>query len=1122
MARARTMGRAGRPRPAAKHGRHDGPTAPPRAAAADDVRPPNYDVPLAFVLLRAEAGGHRVIEVNAVFERLTGVPRQAAVGAELFELLPDLPADQWRAVLAEVRASGRPCQFDGRSPRLGTLLEAYAFRSSGDELALLLLDAGLKRQKVQTLIDGDQRYRRLFEISPDAVFIAGRDGAIVSCNEAAPRLLGLASKDDLLGRDAFELFAPGEPSGRAALLERGEPLRGREQRLPLADGRTLDIELSIAALPDAAGVPSAVIGVVRDVTERKRGEEALRENEERYRMLLAMSPDAVYVSEQGAIVEANAAAAALFGVPDADALRGRRLREFAHPDSQALMEQRSQSLYGSETEAPLVEEKLVRPDGRVIHVEVKSRSFRHRGRLLVQTIARDVTGRKRTEGELRRFKHQLEYVLDATRTAVAVIGADFEIKYLSPSWERVYGPVAGRPCHSYFERRGAPCDPCRILDAIRGGKPVVLEESFAPDPGRAVQVHIVPFQDESGSWMAAEFTVDVTDLKRIQHELASRQRELTTLLDNLPAGVFFKDALGRYLLANRNFCEVVGCDQGQLAGKTDFDIYPAAQAGQISTQHAAAVRQGRPQLLGESEVTQAGQHLTVETRLVPLRDERGAAAGLIGIHYNVTERKRAEQQVRLVSQQWQSTFDAINDGIALLDADGGVLRCNAALGALLSRPCADIVGSDACALLPGLVGDEGCAFMETLRRQRRRIGRELRDGERWLSLTFDPISGEDGALEGSVFILKDITVVRRAEEKTKLMVEAVEQMEEGVMIYDTSDHMIYANPALERITGFSREELMGRNNAVPQQMLTKEFGEFWQRVWERVAVDGVWHGSKSSMRKDGSSYEQELVASVVKNQRDEPISYLVVVRDVTETKRLQSIAEVATTMNNIGFIFSGVRHELGNPVNAIKMTTSILRQGYEGLDDATRLEYIDRVVTDVGRLESLLKVLHSFSMFENLSLEVVELAGFFRDLMPTIEPDFQRASIAFRYDFPAAGCWVLADRRALYQVVVNLMTNAFAALEGREAPAIAIRALPGGDRHRLVIEDNGRGMSDEVRRNAFKPFYTTKVGGTGLGMVICQKLAMAMDGQLEVDSRAGQGTSVAIVLPAAAPPQGEP
>jgi PAS domain S-box-containing protein len=965
-------------------------------AAAVDRRPPNYDVPLAFALLRAGGDGYRVLEVNAVFERLTEVPRQAAVGAELFELLPDLPATEWRAVLAEVRASGRPCQFDGRSTRLGTLLEAYAFRARGDELALLLLDAGLKRQKVQTLIDGDQRYRRLFEISPDAVFIAGRDGAIVSCNDEAPRLLGLASKDDLLGRDAFALFAPGEAAGRAALLERGAALRGREQRLSLPGGRALDIELSIAALPDAAGVPSAVIGVARDITERKRGEEALRESEERYRMLLAMSPDAVYISEQGAIVEANAAAAALFGVADAGELRGRRLREFAHPDSRALLEQRSETLYGGEAEAPLVEEKLVRPDGGVIHVEVKSRSFRHRGRLLVQTIARDVTGRKRTEGELRRFKHQLEYVLDATRTAVAVIGDDYEIKYISPSWERVYGPVDGRPCHRYFERRDEPCDPCRIRDAIRGGKPVVLEESFAPDPRRAVQVHIVPFQDEAGAWMAAEFTVDVTELKR------------------------------------------------------------------------------------------------------------------------------AGSAVRTLAQQWQTTFDAINDGIALLDPAGSVLRCNAALGTLLARACGDIVGRPCCSLLPGLDGDRGGEFMENLRRQRRRIGRELRDGERRLSLTFDPILGDGGALDGSVFILKDVTEVRRAEERTALMVEAVEQMEEGVMIYDTSDHLIYANPALERITGFSREELMGRNNAVPQQMLTREFGEFWKRVWERVAVDGVWHGSKSSMRKDGTAYEQELVASVVKNQRDEPISYLVVVRDVTETRRLQSIAEVATTMNNIGFIFSGVRHELGNPVNAIKMTTSILRQGYEGLDDATRLEYIDRVVADVGRLEALLKVLHSFSMFENLSLEMVELAGFFRDLMPTIEPDFKRASIAFRYDFPAGGCWVLADRRALYQVVVNLMTNAFAALEGRDRPAIAIRALPGGDRHRLVIEDNGRGMSDEVRRNAFKPFYTTKAGGTGLGMVICQKLVMAMDGQLEVDSRAGDGTSVAVVLPAAAPPEGAP
>jgi signal transduction histidine kinase len=282
-----------------------------------------------------------------------------------------------------------------------------------------------------------------------------------------------------------------------------------------------------------------------------------------------------------------------------------------------------------------------------------------------------------------------------------------------------------------------------------------------------------------------------------------------------------------------------------------------------------------------------------------------------------------------------------------------------------------------------------------------------------------------------------------------------------------------------------------------------------------VAVDKVWHGSKAAVRKDGSGYEQELVASVVHNHKSEIVNYLVVVRDVTEQKRLRAIAEIANNMNNIGFIFSGVRHELGNPVNSMKVAATILRDDYHSLDDAARLEYVDRMRSDIERLQELLKVLHSFSMFENLTMEEVGITGFFRNLMPAIEPDFKRAGIAIEQRFPEGDCLLLADRRALYQVVVNLLNNAHASLRGRAAPRVTVSGSCDGARFTLAVADNGCGMPEAVRQNLFKPFYTTKPEGTGLGLVICQKLVLAMNGFIEVASAPDQGTAVTVSLPLA-------
>lgn len=833
---------------------------------------------------------------------------------------------------------------------------------------------------------------------------------------------------------------------------------------------------------------------------------------QRYRALLELSPDAVYISQEGIIIEANQAAADLFDFKDPGQLVGRSLMEFAHPDSRPLIAQREKSLYSGETVMPMIEEKLVRPGGGIIHVEVKSRSFRHRGRLLVQSVARDITERRMIEQELVRFKRQMEYVLEATSTAVAVINSDLDITYLSPSWERKFGPVTGQKCHQYFEGKERPCQPCRIMTAIRSGKTVVIEEPLTGDTGRTVQVHIVPFRDESGSWMAAEFTIDITDLKRIQTELASRQLELLTLLDNIPAGVFFKDRRGSYVLANRIFCEMAGVDQAKLPGRTDEDIFPPETARRNRENEAWVLSSNEPQFLGERESVQSGQPASLEMRMVPVRDGRGEALGIIGIYYNITERKQAEEQVRMSALQWQTTFEAMNEGIALVDGLGVVQRCNLALVKILGRPDAEIVGALSGELIPGGAGQK---FMEDLPVKRERVSLEVRSGDRWLNLTIDPILDQSGSLAGSVFILKDVTEIRKAQETTRLMMQAIEQMEEGVMIFDTSDRIVYVNPAMERITGYTRDEMIGRSEVVPQQHLTPEFVDYWRKVWEHVAANRFWRGSKRSVRKDGTAYEQELVASVVRNQNSEIVSYLVVVRDVTEQKRLLTIAEAVNNMNNIGFIFSGVRHELGNPVNSIKTATSILRDGFDTMDDGAKREYLERIISDVQRLEALLKVLHSFSMFEDLSPGTVELCSFIRDLMPTVEPDFGRASIRFDYRFPEHVCPVLADRRALYQIVVNLLTNAFNALRGRDNPNIIIRVTCGNGTQQLEVEDNGAGMTEEVRSNIFKPFYTTRPGGTGLGMVICQKLVLAMNGFIEVESVPGRGTKVTVSLPRA-------
>jgi signal transduction histidine kinase len=275
--------------------------------------------------------------------------------------------------------------------------------------------------------------------------------------------------------------------------------------------------------------------------------------------------------------------------------------------------------------------------------------------------------------------------------------------------------------------------------------------------------------------------------------------------------------------------------------------------------------------------------------------------------------------------------------------------------------------------------------------------------------------------------------------------------------------------------------------------------------------------SQEEVRKKGASGEYLPCLLTAKPFFDNEGNLVGIVqdyRDLTEQKRLESIAEAVNTMNNIGYVFSGIRHELGNPVNSIKTTVSVLKQRLDKFDRDKTMEYLDRSLQDLGRVEYLLRSLKNFSMYETLRNEDLLLSSFFDNFRNIIEEDFRKRRVRLKIELPEEPLWVFADPRALQQVMLNLVTNSLDALEEREAPRVVIKSSGQGKLVDIVVEDNGKGMSQSQLQDVFKPFYTNKPNGTGMGMVIARKMMAKMDGAISMDSEEGQGTRVTLVLPA--------
>ncbi len=386
------------------------------------------------------------------------------------------------------------------------------------------------------------------------------------------------------------------------------------------------------------------------------------------------------------------------------------------------------------------------------------------------------------------------------------------------------------------------------------------------------------------------------------------------------------------------------------------------------------------------------------------------------------------------------------------------------------------------------------------------VPQSMRIGERFIGYTIYPIS------RGYCWImLQDITDRKIIQEKNSLLAAVVQSAAESIVILDAEGALQYVNPAFEIITGYAKEEVLGKNFCTFKGGMNSKI--FCDEMWEAVEAGEPWEKHLVSSKKDGSRYEEEITIKPVKNNQGEVINFVAVMRDVTEKVRLESIAAAVNNMNNIGYVFSGIRHEIGNPVNSIKVALSVLLDNVETFPQQSIRRYIERSLAEILRLEELLSSLKNFNMYEHPVLQAIDAGPFMYKFLELVQEDFRSQGISIRVIFHPETKTMLADPRALKQILLNILTNSADALEGMDEPKIVIHVFQTLQFVVIRIIDNGCGMSEEEQQNMFRPFYTAKDKGTGLGLIIVRKMLTQMSCSIEITSQKGAGTIVDVSVP---------
>ncbi|MFZ5821676.1 MAG: PAS domain S-box protein [Chloroflexota bacterium] len=293
-------------------------------------------------------------------------------------------------------------------------------------------------------LESEQRYRLLFETSLDAILLTAPDGSIYAANPAAGRLFDRTEAEICrLGRSGVADSA--DPRLQAALEERARTGKfSGELTFLRRDGSRFPGEISTALFKDKQGRDRTSM-IIRDVSERKRAEEMLRESEERYRLLVDRSPYAIGVHQDGELVFANPAAVRLFGAQSVSDLIGKPIMELVSPETREAARDRIGRMLKGETGLYPAEDRYVQLDGSVVPVEVTAAPFTLGGHPAIQVIALDIARRKQAEQALEKRYKELSAIYDASQRLQKLLSPDLLaqeiIQVLEDTLEYSYGAV---------------------------------------------------------------------------------------------------------------------------------------------------------------------------------------------------------------------------------------------------------------------------------------------------------------------------------------------------------------------------------------------------------------------------------------------------------------------------------------------------------------------------------------------------------------------------------------------------------------------------------------------------------------------------------------------------------
>jgi PAS domain S-box-containing protein len=468
---------------------------------------------------------------------------------------------------------------------------------------------------------------------------------------------------------------------------------------------------------------------------------------------------------------------------------------------------------------------------------------------------------------------------------------------------------------------------------------------------------------------------------------------------------------------------------------------------------------------------------------------------------------------------------ATPEALLVVDATGRIVLASEVAEAMFGFPSGGLVGLTVEALLPETVRTRHVGFRGDFHRRATR--RPMGEGRSLVAKRTDGtvfpvdvgLSPVAGAPHLVTCLVRDLTETGNAEHMLRVQNVALEAAANGIVITDIGGKIRWTNPAFTKMTGYSAEEVVGRDPSLLKSGVHPP--EFYRALWTTVSAGDPWYGEMTNRRKDGSLYIEEQTIAPVRSSAGDITHFIAIKQDVTERRKVEAqlveakeAAEAAARAK--AEFLANTSHELRTPLNAVLGFSELL---LETDLDARQHGMLETIQQSGELLLALINDLLDLSKLEagrlELDLHLVELEPLFATAIAQVAPRALEKRLELLWTIDAAvPAWIVADGLRLSQIVLNLVGNAAKFTDRGEVSVhveLASEAKqvprPGEPiRLRVSVQDSGLGIPHDRRDRLFQKFAqldassTRRFGGTGLGLAITKALVERMGGRVEVES----------------------